>query len=78
MTLRDIEEYFNSCSLPYSLQINSFIFTPDLRRTINGYIYILKSNPGNPAFLPYYQNLMTIYEKIKDTSGTGNIGEPTQ
>lgn len=60
--LKEIEGYFKE--YPFSkksLEINNHTKITDLETFVNSHISILKANPGNKRYLPYYERLYKVY-----------------
>lgn len=60
--LKEIEEYFNEYSFEKNkVEINDCTWVTDLKKFVDTHISILKANPGNKRFLPYYERLYKAY-----------------
>lgn len=64
MKLNKLKEYFSSIELPKELQLNNCTFIKDVHYMIDSHIAILESNRNNKIFIPYYNRLIELYEKI--------------
>ena len=66
MTLTEIKAYFYhpKTILPKSLTIGCE-HIPDVEATIRHLIRVLEAHPGNRGYLPYFEQLETIYKNIK-------------
>ena len=66
MPLKELKEKL----LPLSKGVTDFqlrdeIFIPNLEQTVKSLIKYLEANSGKKAYLPYYNHLNDIYEKLK-------------
>ena len=66
MKLVELEKYFNSIELPTTLQLNEGVFLNDVRQCVDSNISFLVNNPGNRCYLPYYDQLIAIKEKLDE------------
>ena len=66
MTLTEIKAYIYhpKTKIPKSLTIGC-VYMPDVEKTIRHLIRVLEAHPGNKGYLPYFEQLKTIYEKLK-------------
>jgi hypothetical protein len=62
VTLKTIEDYFKDYTFSDSeVVINEAEKITNLKTFINTHISMLKANPGNPVYLPYYERLKKVY-----------------
>lgn len=67
MKLPDLEAAILSLDkLPEMIVLNDYSVVSDVQRFFDSHIYILKSHPGKPRFLPFYKRLLMVYEMIRD------------
>ncbi len=65
MKLPELKKWLNKQSLPKELQINEHTYTNDLAFTVNALIASLEANRKNKGYLPYYDLLIEIKEKLQ-------------
>jgi len=63
--LNEIEDFFKTAVLPETLQICPGVKSINVRKTVDAEIMTLRSNPGNRIYLPAWERLVIMYEKIK-------------
>lgn len=69
MKLSELEKWFEENPAPETpLRISVCEVATNPRRVVATHIAILKANPKNPTFLPYYDRLKRIYELTKSTN----------
>lgn len=68
MKLIDLEFNLRKHDLNRDMNFETGVYIINLKNTVNGMIKILKSQSGNPAYLPYYNTLFNIYQKLEDES----------
>jgi hypothetical protein len=56
-----IEEYFKNNPVPADYQPDSFMRILDHKKFIDSHINLLKANPKNMFFMPYYERLLKFY-----------------
>ncbi len=71
-SINDLEKWFQQIELPKSLQLYQGVFIPDLSFTVENIIGTLRANPGKRCYLPYYEHLVEIKEKINRNNGKKN------
>lgn len=60
--LKTIEDYFKNYYFSDSeVVINEAEKITNLKNFINKHVSMLKANPGNPVYLPYYERLKKVY-----------------
>lgn len=64
MTLKELKKEFKSMTIPNQLKIGAKNFN-NVQKTIDSHVRYLEANKGNKAFMPYWYNLLEIYEFIK-------------
>lgn len=66
-SLKEIAEFFSTYKFTDSpMLISTGETSLDLKKTVETHIQILKSNPKNERFLPYYKRLLLIYKLAKE------------
>ena len=68
-TLNDISAYFDTAP-ERSINIGAHKFIPNTKATANGFITLLRNNSGNSAFLPYWNQLVELYDTCRDMDAT--------
>jgi hypothetical protein len=63
--LDQIKKILKTVDIPKDLDISPYGHIFDLPRFIDSHISVLEANPGNKAFMPYYQRLMLVVRKLK-------------
>lgn len=65
--LSEIEAFFKEYKFNDSpMLISNGETSLDLKKTVETHIQILKSNPKNERFLPYYNRLLLMYKIVKE------------
>lgn len=66
ININQLEEYFNSIDLDAfnGIKIENYIID-NVQKMVSAHIQYLRSNKGNKAFQPYYERLVTLYNKIR-------------
>jgi hypothetical protein len=62
MSLPDIEQFFNSVSLPKEVKLSKFETIIDVKKFVRSHLEVLKSNSGNVAYMPFYERLLKLKE----------------
>ena len=65
--IKELEEYFNSITIPDSLRLNDQVNISDLKKCIDTNLTCLKANSGKAGYKPYYDQLIDIKNKSKKT-----------
>lgn len=65
MTLKELKKELKKLEIPNQLTIGAKTFN-NVQKTIDSHIRYLEANKGNKAFMPYWYNLLEIYEFIKE------------
>lgn len=66
VTLKQMEEFFNTVKLPETFEFAPHMKSTNTRATVDSHIATLKSNTGNKRFMPYYNRLKQIYQTLKN------------
>ena len=66
MKLIDLEFNLQKHDLKRSLTLSKGVYIECLEKTVEGLIQVLKSQKGNRAYLPYYNTLFNIYQKLEN------------
>jgi len=64
ISLENLEKRLATCTLPETISLSIGETITDVPYMVKNHITILKSNPGNRTFLPYYLRLLKLYKKI--------------
>ena len=63
-TLPELEAYFATAKLPATMDLDIMKIL-NVREFINSHVAILKSNPGNGRYMPFYNRLREVAQKLK-------------
>lgn len=63
MTLKELKKELKNMTIPNQLTIGAKNFN-NVQKTIDSHIRYLEANKGNKAFMPYWYNLLEIYNFI--------------
>jgi len=66
MRLDQLEIELRKIEIPKSIKIKSDLNIIDCQKFVDSHLTILKANSGNKRFIPYYNRLILLYEKIKN------------
>jgi hypothetical protein len=66
MRLDQLEIEIKKIEIPKSIKIKSDLNIIDCQKFIDSHLTILKANPGNKRFIPYYNRLLLFYKTIKN------------
>ena len=66
MKLIDLEFNLRKHELKRSLTLSNAIKIQSVAYTVESLLNVLKSQSGNRAYLPYYNTLFNIYQKLED------------
>lgn len=66
MKLIDLEFNLRKHDLNRDMNFQTGVYVINLQNTVDGMIKILKSQSGNSAYLPYYNTLFNIYQKLEN------------
>ena len=66
MKLIDLEFNLRKHDLNRDMNFQTGVYIINLQNTVDGMIKILKSQSGNRAYLPYYNTLFNIYQKLEN------------
>ena len=64
MTLKELKKELKKLEIPNQLTIGAKNFN-NVQKTIDSHIRYLEANKGNKAFMPYWHNLLEIYNFVK-------------
>lgn len=67
MNINQLEEYFNSIDLLESIQLDQCTFVGNVKQLIDSNLLYLRSHPGNKRFMPYYNQLLQLKDKIEQS-----------
>lgn len=67
MTLKELKKELKKLEIPNQLTIGAKVIN-NVQKTIDSHIKYLESNKGNKAFMPYWHNLLEIYNFITTQS----------
>ena len=65
MTVPDLKAAFSVATIPQTMQLIDAIFITDVKKCIDSHIALLESNPGKKNYLPFYNRLVMIAQKLK-------------
>ena len=66
MKLIDLEFNLRKHELKRSLTLSNAVKIQSVAYTVESLLNVLKSQSGNRAYLPYYNTLFNIYQKLED------------
>jgi len=66
MTMEQLDATFAG-ELPDQMQLDPATKIMNLRKCIDTHMELLKNNPGNAKYLPFYKRLVRIAEKLQNT-----------
>lgn len=66
MKLIDLEFNLRKHELKRSLMLSKAVKIQSVAYTVESLLNVLKSQSGNRAYLPYYNTLFNIYQKLED------------
>lgn len=58
--LKRLEKELKEMTFPEQVRISKCEFVTNVPQMIDGHIKILKGNPGNKLFMPYYDRLLML------------------
>lgn len=64
MSIDELEKELKSMTL-YPVRLSIECDVVDTRSFVDLHLKYLRSNPGNPAYLPYYERLVEYYNLLK-------------
>lgn len=65
MQLAELKKWFAKKELPKTLQLNEWTFLVDVKKCVESNISYLEANKKKKGFLPYYNQLVEIKEKLE-------------
>ncbi len=65
-TLENLKKWFNTHELPKELQLNAWTYLPNVKKSVGALISTLEAHPGNWAYMPYYNTLVEIKNRIEN------------
>lgn len=63
MTLKELKKELKNMTIPNKITIGAKNFN-NVQKTIDSHVRYLEANKGNRAFMPYWHNLLEIYNFI--------------
>ena len=63
--MEELEAYFAIATLPETLDMGFYKIT-NVSKMINSHLALLKANPGNARYLPFWNRLVAVHDKIKN------------
>lgn len=66
MKLIDLEFNIRKHDLNRDLTLSNGVYIQSVTRTIESLLHVLKSQSGKIGYLPYYNTLFKIYQKLED------------
>jgi len=66
MKLIDLEFNLRKHDLNRDLRLSKAVYIQSVAYAVESLLKVLKSQSGNRAYLPYYNTLFNIYQKLED------------
>lgn len=66
MTITELESFFANTPVPSKIQLTEHEFIEDTGLFISTHLNILKSNPKNKRFMPYFNRLVRLATKVDE------------
>jgi len=66
MTLTTLEHNLSQTPITQELQISEGEFIKDVPKMVESHIAFLKGNSGNMTFMPYFERLKKVYNKLNE------------
>ena len=66
MKLIDLEFNLRKHELKRDLRLSKAVYIESVAYTVESLLKVLKSQSGNRAYLPYYNHLFNIYQKLEN------------
>ncbi len=63
---QDLKIWFKTQELPSELQLNTYTHLPNVKKTVEALISTLEAHPNNRAYIPYYNLLLNIKNRIEN------------
>lgn len=64
--MEELEAYFATANLPDTLDMNFYKIT-NVKKMIDSHLALLKANPGNARYLPFWNRLRDVHDIITTT-----------
>jgi len=65
ISIKQIIEHLENSEFPDKVQLNESVIIVNPRRFYENHVEVLRRNPGNPTFKPYYDRLLIFYNQVK-------------
>lgn len=65
--MEELEAYFATATLPETLDMN-FYKILNVKKMIDSHLALLKSNPGNARYLPFWDRLVSVHTILTTTA----------
>lgn len=62
--MKELEAYFATATLPETLDMGFYKIT-NVSKMINSHMALLKANPGNARYLPFWNRLVAVEQKLQ-------------
>ena len=62
--MEELEAYFATATIPETLDMGFYKIT-NVKKMIDSHLALLKSNPGNARYLPFWNRLRDVEQKLK-------------
>ena len=62
--MEELESYFATATLPETLDMGFYKIT-NVKKMIDSHMALLKSNPGNARYLPFWNRLVAVEQKLQ-------------
>ena len=66
MKLQELKEKLLSIELPTSIKLNKCTYIKDVNLMVDSHIAMIENNKSNKKFMPYYNRLLELYDKINN------------
>lgn len=65
--MKELEAYFATATLPETLDMGFYKIT-NVSKMINSHMALLKANPGNARYLPFWDRLVAVHAILTTTA----------
>lgn len=65
--MQELETYFATARLPDTLDMNFYKIT-NVKKMIDSHLALLKANPGNARYLPFWNRLVAVHTLLNTTA----------
>lgn len=65
--MEELEAYFATANLPDTLDMGFYKIT-NVKKMIDSHMALLKSNPGNARYLPFWNRLVAVHTILTTTA----------